>query len=313
MNKKKICLVVIFNHRYNQNVEKLQKIYGTKFSDIYYVVPFKTDEVPDYLLSNVIRVYESSFYFQGYIATTYDRLKDKGYDYFLFVGDDLILNPNINEKNFFEYSGISSEHCFIKYFVPIDEAGGVRPLRLYDTIRPFYFASGVEWKRELPSVDEALAILSEHGFDSSILRMTRKYRKRNKFFRSLKMLPFTALVFALTRFRRYPYPLFRGYSDAVGVPREAMEEFTYYCGVFAAMNVFVEIAIPTALLFSSTKIQQEKDIHLKGCEVWTVEDIDKIKAQYHSSVSELLAEFPKDTFYYHPVKLSQWTWDIEAS
>ncbi|MBR0093745.1 MAG: hypothetical protein IJP91_00540, partial [Synergistaceae bacterium] len=62
MNKKKICLVVIFNHRYNQNVEKLQKIYGTKFSDIYYVVPFKTDEVPDYLLSNVIRVYESSFY-----------------------------------------------------------------------------------------------------------------------------------------------------------------------------------------------------------------------------------------------------------
>lgn len=308
-----ICLVVIFNHRYNSNVEKLQKIYGSRFSNIYYVVPFQTKGIPDYLLDKVIRVYESSFYFQGYISYAYDVLKDQGYGYFMFIGDDLILNPRINENNLFEITGIDQNSCFIKRYEPVDLGGSISAIRLYDTIKPFYFASGMEWKRELPSKEEALLILSEHGYDESVLHMTWDFVKRNRFLKSFKMLPFSILVFILTKFKRYPYPLFNGYADIVCVPANVMPKFAYYCGVLSAMNIFVEIAIPTALLFSSKKVCQESDIRLRGGDVWSLEEIAGIEKQYHSNMKELLEKFPDYILYYHPVKLSKWKWNIDET
>ena len=56
-------LVIIYNHHYPKNIERLDLIYKDKFKSIFHLIPFYSGEK-----SNVIPVYGNSFYFQGYIA-----------------------------------------------------------------------------------------------------------------------------------------------------------------------------------------------------------------------------------------------------
>ena len=95
----KIALLIIYNHRYDKNIEPLEQIYAGRFSYIYHIVPFYDGQK-----ENVIPVYESSFYFEGYIAQCFQHLKDKGFTHYFFVADDLMLNPLITEQNLFEIS-----------------------------------------------------------------------------------------------------------------------------------------------------------------------------------------------------------------
>lgn len=64
-------------------------------------------------VENVIPVYESSFRFQSYIAQAYQHLKGKGYTHYFIVADDMILNPQINETNLFELTGIGEHQSYI--------------------------------------------------------------------------------------------------------------------------------------------------------------------------------------------------------
>ena len=47
-----VCLLIIYNHRYDDNIEKLERIYKNRFSDIYHIVPFYNGTI-----ENVIPVY----------------------------------------------------------------------------------------------------------------------------------------------------------------------------------------------------------------------------------------------------------------
>src|SRR4030042_4685799 len=91
----KVALIIIYNHQYNKNIEILEKIYKDRFCNIYHLVPFYNGEK-----SNVIPVYENSHYFQGYIAQGFKIFYKKDYAHYIFIADDLILNPVINEKNY---------------------------------------------------------------------------------------------------------------------------------------------------------------------------------------------------------------------
>lgn len=84
----RVALVLIYNHQYNENIEKLEAIYGPRFDQIYHLVPFYEGDRP-----NVIPVYEKSHYFQGYIAQAFSSFFSAHYDHYLFVADDLLLNP----------------------------------------------------------------------------------------------------------------------------------------------------------------------------------------------------------------------------
>lgn len=37
---KDVCLIIIFNHRYDSNIKKIKELYGRRFSDIYILMPF---------------------------------------------------------------------------------------------------------------------------------------------------------------------------------------------------------------------------------------------------------------------------------
>lgn len=62
----KIALLVLYNHRYDKNIPRIEKLYEGKFSHIFHLMPFYDGDHP-----NVFPVYESSYYFQSYIAQAY--------------------------------------------------------------------------------------------------------------------------------------------------------------------------------------------------------------------------------------------------
>src|SRR5690348_16209399 len=113
----KVALIIIYNHQYNKNIEIVERIYKNKFSNIYHLVPFYRGEK-----SNVIAVYQSSYYFHGYVSQGLKSFFKKEYSHYFFIADDMILNPMINEDNYREYLHLSDHSCFIPRLSTIDEA-----------------------------------------------------------------------------------------------------------------------------------------------------------------------------------------------
>jgi hypothetical protein len=72
----------------------------------------------------------------------------------------------------------------------------------------------------------------------------------------------------------------------------------------------VEIAIPTALLLSSAKIVEEKDLRLQGKALWSAGEVEEVEKKFNKSLVALLKGFPPGQLYYHPVKLSKWNNDL---
>ena len=59
---KKVALLVVYNHRNDRNIPRVQEIYKSRFSHIFHIVPFYDGHVDG---EEVIPVYENSFYFEG--------------------------------------------------------------------------------------------------------------------------------------------------------------------------------------------------------------------------------------------------------
>ena len=55
----KVALIIIYNHKFDQNIDVLEKLYQGSFSHVYHLVPFYTGKKV-----NVISIYENSRYFQ---------------------------------------------------------------------------------------------------------------------------------------------------------------------------------------------------------------------------------------------------------
>ena len=102
-------------------------------------------------------------------------------------------------------------------------------------------------------------------------------------------------------------PLIEGYSDFIIVPSQSLERFCHYCGIFSAMNIWVDAAIATALVLSSDKIRTEKDHSYKGTEIWNENEL-KLKTERSKNKLDRTSKlFDKDEFYIHPIKLSKFT------
>lgn len=308
--KNKVALIIIYNHQYNKNIEIVERIYKNRFTDIYHLVPFyKGDK------SNVIPVYESSYYFQGYVSQGLKSFFKEEYSHYFFIADDMILNPLINENNYQEYLHLSDNTCFISRLSSIDEAQRFWTMNLhaimYNTKSP-----GVEAEKQLPTYDAAQEALQKFNIINKPLAFEHIWQKpktRGEWLEKVKKdKTFIARYFKnKTSGKKYElsYPLVRSYSDIFVISADAIQQFCHYAGVFAATRLFVEMAIPTALVFSAKEIKTEKDIQLKGRALWTKEDLSLLDTHEYK-LGNLLTHFPKDHLYIHPVKLSKWNTDL---
>ena len=111
-----------------------------------------------------------------------------------------------------------------------------------------------------------------------------------------------------TKYKRYIHlPLIEGYSDFIVVPSHSLKRFCHYCGIFSAMNIWVDAAIATALVLSSEKIRTEKDHSYKGTEIWNEDELVLKTARSRNKLDQITKLFDKDEFYIHPIKLSKFT------
>ncbi|KAF0162024.1 MAG: hypothetical protein FD157_4037 [Rhodocyclaceae bacterium] len=305
MDKKldvKVVLIVVFNHRFDKNLPRLREIYKDRFSNIFFLVPFYsgTDE-------DVIAVYESSDCYQGYFAQAYHHLKKIDYDYWFIIADDMIINPAINEFNFADNFGISIDDSFInaiRKFNPATQwAHSDRALR-------FTFNNKfLQIRNELPDIVLAKSYLDKYGISPSGLKFESVYPEASgKPGDYAKYGARLSADIAKKNDLLFPeYPFAYGYSDILCIGKNNIERFCHYCGCFAAARLFVEIAVPTALIFSTRgTLYTQKDIHYQGSALWSEDEIRDELGKFDLDLAKLIRSFPPEKLFLHPVKLSMW-------
>ena len=314
---KNIALIVLFNHRYDKNLPILEGMYKERFSNRYYLVPFYDGD-----MKNVIPVYGRSIFFEIYIAQAYNILKDKGFDYYYIIADDMIINPMINENNILEFFELQDGESWIPHLRLIREQKqfwlGTLAAYTYRPVQKY-----VETKGELPSMEEAIKKFELQGLNNPI-KLSRKDVFREFTLKTTYLADKARLALRIISRIKHPfrksanmsYPLAASYSDTLLVSGNTMPQFAHYCGVFGATSLFVEVAIPTALVLASEKkIKTEKDIFRSGRSYWKTPDNvfcederytwDHLEKEYEN-LDDLMAHFPKDAIYMHPIKLSKW-------
>lgn len=313
----KIALIVLFNHRYDKNLPLLEEMYRERFSNRFYIVPFYDGE-----MENVIPVYGRSIFFEIYIAQAYNVLKNKGFDYFYIVADDMIINPAINENNLLEFLELQDGESWIPHLRTLSE----QPCFWLGNLLAYIYKPNqkyVEIKGELPDIEEANKLFENQGLHNA-MQLSRKEVFREFTLNISSMANKARLAIRILSWLKHPfrksanlsYPLAASYSDTLLVSKETMAEFAHYCGVFGATSLFVEVAIPTALVLASKKrIKTEKDISKKGRSYWFApENVfcekpnytwDNLEKEY-KNLDDMMDRFPEDAIYLHPVKLSKW-------
>lgn len=284
----KIALLIVYNHRYDKNIPVLEKLYKGRFDHVFHIIPFYDGDK-----ENVIPVYESSWYFSGYISQAYSHIRKQGFTHYFIVADDMIINPEITQENIFVKMGLKEDECFLDYLHIMQELDW-----RWHQMRAMQYRvkqRGVEISGILPDKETAKAQLAKYGIPYTAISVKPYLRN------------FDFLVKYLLNFkRRIPdYPLVGGYADIFLVTEEAMDKFALYCGAFAATSLFVEIAIPTALALSTDKMRLSKELNYKSGALWSKED-KLFLEEFDFSLQNLIDNFPKEKLFLHPIKLSKW-------
>lgn len=304
-----VALIIIYNHKYDQNIPVLEKLYSSRFKHIYHLVPFYTGEK-----ENVIPVYENSFYFQGYVAQGLKSYYSTVYAHYIFIADDMVLNPLINENNYREQFNLTADACFLPERISLHECnkGKHRWERVKEALHfKHNNILGLEIQNELPDYVSAIKLFAKHGLTVNSFQyeqIATPILKPNwyevKKLKSYYMEELRKKIYKNTAFN-LQYPLLGSYSDIFVVSGNVVRSFAHYCGVFATNKLFVEFAIPTAMVFSADIIIYGGQLKLQPRPLWTKDDF-KILDQYHFNLENLLQFFPKNLLFLHPVKLSKW-------
>lgn len=316
----RVALIVIYNHRYDGNISIVEDLCKGRFTDIFHLVPFYDGDRP-----GVIPVYENSFHFQGYIAQGLKHFFRPEFEHYLFIADDLILNPIINETTYLSHLGLDANSSFIPHLISLHEMRNYWP-RIREAREFTVRKKGIEIVNELPEYDEALKRFAVHGLEVNPLRHRQVFpspgRSARAWLRLLARNPkqlFRLLTDGVMKWKySLPYPLAGSYSDICAVSAGNIKLFGHYCGVFAAAGLHAELALPTAMILSADHIVTEKNLALRGRALWPdgwnrlhgendlahdeLKELDK----YHYDLANLLENFPDDYLYLHPVKLSKW-------
>lgn len=298
--KNKTGLVIIFNHRYERNLSKLRMIYGNRFSEIRFLMPFYLGEDQD-----VIPVYDTSYCFHGFVTQAYVCLMEMNVEYFLFIADDLIINPKIDEWNAAEKLGLLKETEIYHYgFSELNKKGNFKWIPMRESAKPFT-TPGLEWRNELPRKEEAFVLFKEF--------MGREYPREydNTIFQGCDCSWKDKVLFFKRNgcTREVPYPMARGYSDIFAVKKTSLGKVAHMFGIFASMNMFVEIAVPTAIVLTIKRCNVsffECSEFSNSMILWEKNEKLNIERDYENDINNLLNRFPEKCLCIHPVKLSRW-------
>ena len=73
------------------------------------------------------------------------------------------------------------------------------------------------------------------------------------------------------------------------------------------MNLWVDAAIATALVLSSSSIMTEKDSYYSGTEYWNGDNLNKRLKPINNKLDKIADIFKENELYIHPIKLSSYS------
>lgn len=173
----RVCLCVILNHPFVDNIPLLRRIYQERFSAVRFLVPLARHPDPD-----VITVYRGSYCHAGFITDAYAQLAQIDCDYIIVSHDDVLINPRISEATFADHFPLGPGDGFHPRVIAQPHAlgdwawnFGFAPRLLHP--KSILFGSGIELTdliRFLPSGLELQAKLEAAGvpFQTSV-RLSR--------------------------------------------------------------------------------------------------------------------------------------------
>lgn len=301
----KVALLVVYNHRYDQNIPRIESLYKGKFSHIYHLIPFYDGEVP-----NVIPVYAHSHYFQSYISQAYPHLKNEQFTHYFVVSDDMLLHPSIDEQNLWDTLNLEKDSCLFPGLMEIQKLRNIPWNQTPKALNYRVVQDGVEIKNILPTKEKACELFAKHNIstapiDKEVYTHIPIYKKRFKYKRDKETCSIWFRHAPIPNQIQLDYPLVGGYSDIFLVTADCMQKFCTYCGAFAASHLFVELAVPTSMVLAAKKITYIHELKLKAGDMWTAEQL-KILEPYNYNLSALQEHFPNDKLFLHPIKLSKW-------
>lgn len=316
----KPCLCIVFNHPFPQNIAVLEKIYRPRFSNLKFLVPFYRDESnPD-----VIPVYRGSYTHQGFATDAYASLKDIDCSHYIFLQDDVLLNPTLNEDTLLPTLGVGKNDGFINQISNlVMDIGGWH--WILGILWKFFYprnqlsGSGVDstetMLRYLPPVEKAMERLGRYGVvkpvitrhaaslaeESVVLDIPYFGTGDRELVRGMNRLVVESL-FATTPEKdriELPYPLALSAwgADFFAVPKKDFANYQHYAGILAAASTFAEVSVATALALAVDSIVVTEGSGFKFEWVWTPD-------REHQS-EDLAAKLQDPTMIaVHPVKLS---------
>ena len=120
----------------------------------------------------------------------------------------------------------------------------------------------------MPSYADAASLLNDHCYKINALTYTGVYSYFPTSLRTKKdcreILKYIKWLSGFKKQYKVGYPVVASYSDVVIVLKASIKKFAHYCGVLAANELFVEFAIPTALLLSTKDVVTEPVIEKRG-------------------------------------------------
>jgi hypothetical protein len=260
--------------------------------------------------SSVIPVFSPSNLFHGYFPHAFAELHEHDFDYWFVIADDMIVNPEINEHNLPVSLGIGASDIFFPSLHAFDPC--VTWVHAWKSLAFSFGNQFLTIADQLPSVVTAERRLRRRNLEFSGLQFTNIYRDLGNVDFNIAFYGPRFLDDRLRHDRGQllfsEYPFCWGYSDVFCLGRENISDFCRLAGVFSAAGLFVEIAIPTAVVLSCKgEISLQSDISYRGEALWG-DDQEKLSI-FGRSVGRLVREFPRDKLFLHPVKLSQWSVD----
>ena len=296
----RICLSFIFNHKYEKNIPKLREIYRNRFSVIKYLSPFSTYNDDQ----DVISVYETSINFQGYIAQSFKFLPEDC-DYYIFCADDLLLNPNFNENNILDNLNCK-DASYIKYLNPVWNHSFA--WHKFEECNDYpNNGCNIDYSNLLPSRNDLLHKYEEFGITYKNIDLRNFRGIHDKTIKWERVWSGVKYIIK-TQFKRYVHlPLVEGYSDFIIIPSKSLKLFCHYCGIFSAMNIWVDAAVATSMMLSSELIRVESDHPYKGTEIWNESKLIEKLLSSKNKLDLITRIFDDDEFYIHPIKLSKFS------
>ncbi len=107
------------NHPFPSNLPLLRRIYGKRFSEVRFLIPF--ERMPD---ADVITVYRGSYNHSTFLTDARQALSEIDCDYYVVIHDDVLLNPKISEETFQSVFDLGPDDGFIAGAGPMYPAFG---------------------------------------------------------------------------------------------------------------------------------------------------------------------------------------------